>query len=196
MGLTIHYTLSVKRGTLVRELRKVLHRLARRARKNGCAHVGKVLHSTESDPDAPPFFDCAPGCERRLHGGGRGTHGWLLEVWPGEGCETAVFGILQHRRALPPKRGQPAWVTRYSKRSDWELAAWCKTYYAANYGHEHFVQCHERVIQLLDLWRAAGFGLRVQDDGGFWQSRSRESLAAQIGDLESFRRMAQHRVWS
>lgn len=186
----------MKRGTRVRDLRKVLYRLARRARQNGCAHVGKVLHSAESDPAAPSFFDCAPGSERRLDGGGRGTHGWLLEVWPGEGCETAVFGILQHRRKLPRKRGQPEWVTRYAKLSDWKLDAWCKTYYAAEHGHKHFVQCHERVIQLLDLWRAAGFGLVVEDEGGFWKTRSREALAAQIGDLDLFRKLAKQRVWS
>jgi len=196
MGLTIHYTLSVKRGTRFREVRNVLRRLARHARKNGCAHVGKVLHSAESDPDAPPFFDCTPENERRLHEGGRGTQGWLLEVWPGEGCETAVFGIVQHRRILPPKMGQPKWLKRYSKCSDWKLDAFCKTYYAAEHGLEHFVQCHQLVINLLDLWREAGFGLHVHDEGGYWKSRSDEALAAQIGDYETFLKVAQRRVWA
>ena len=196
MGLTINYTLSVKRGTLFRDLQKVLRRMASHARKNGCAHVGKVLHAAESDPAAPPFFDCTPGRERRLHGGGRFSHGWLLEVWPGEGCETAVFGILQHRRTLPPEKGRPAGVTCYSKCSDWKLDAFCKTYYAAEHGLEHFVQCHERVVQLLDLWREAGFGLRVYDEGGFWEKRSREVLARQIGDHKLFLKVAQRRIWS
>ena len=195
MGLTIHYTLAVKRGTTFCWLKNLLRRTQRLARKNGCAYVGKVLHSTESDPDAPSFFDCAPGNERRLHGGGRGTHGWLLEIWPGEGCETAVFGILQHRRKLPPKKGQAAWRTRYSKRSDWKLDAFCKTCYAAEHGLEHFVECHERVVRLLELWRGAGVRLWVHDEGAFWKTRSREILAAQIGDVESFRKMARNRVW-
>ena len=180
MGLTIHYTLSVKRGTTFVALKNLLRRLQRRARQDGCAYVGKVLHSTESDPDAPPFFDCAAGHERRLHGGGRGTEGWLLEVWPGEGCETAVFGVLQHRRELPRRKGQPDWETRYSKLSDWRLDAFCKTEYAAGHGTNHFVRCHERVIRLLDLWGEVTGRLRVRDEGGFWQTRSRPALAAQV----------------
>jgi hypothetical protein len=184
MGLTIHYSLSVKRGTTFRFLKNLLRQTQRLARKNGCAHVGKVLHSTETDPDAPPFFDSVPGRERRLHGGGSGTHGWLLEVWPGEGCETAVFGILQHRRTLPPKQRQPAWITRYSKRSDWNLDAFCKTQYAGEHGWEHFRACHLRVIHLLDLWRETGARVKVHDEGGYWESRSEKKLRQELDDYD------------
>jgi hypothetical protein len=184
MGLTIHYTLSVKRGTTVRFVLNLLRATARCARKIGCAHVGKVLHSTETDADAPPFFDCAPGHERRLHGGGRGSNGWLLEVWPGEGCETVVFGILQHRRILAPKPGQAKWKTRYSKRSDWKLDAFCKTQYAGAHGWEHFRACHLRVIQLLDLWREAGAQVEVHDEGGYWKSRSEKKLRQELEDCD------------
>ncbi len=189
MGLTIHYTLTVKRGTTFGFIKNLLRRTQRLARKNGCAHVGKVLHSTETDPDAPPFFCSVPGRERRLHEGGAGTNGWLLEVWPGEGCETAVFGTLQHQRILPRKKGQPKWQTRYSKLSDWRLDAFCKTYYAVAHGREHFVQCHERVIQLLDLWRDAGVRVEVHDEGGYWINRSRAALAAQIRDPKRVRQI-------
>ena len=196
MGLTIHYTVSVKRGTTVRFIKNLLRRTQRLARKNGCAHVGKVLHSWESDPEAPPFFDCVPGRERRLHGGGSGSYGWLLEVWPGEGCETAVFGILQHQRELPRKKGQPSWVTRYSKLSDWKLNTFCKTEYAGEQGREHFVACHLRVIQLLDLWRAAGARVEVHDEGGYWKTRCKEALARQLGDQETLLKVARSRCWA
>ena len=56
-----------------------------------------MLHSTETDADAPKFFDCVPGRERRLHGGGSGSNGWLLEVWPGEGCGMVV--LMRHADA-------------------------------------------------------------------------------------------------
>jgi hypothetical protein len=184
MGLTIHYTLSVKRGTLVRFITNLLRRTQRLARKNGCAYVGKVLHSTESDPDAPPFFDCVPGRERRLHGGGPGTHGWLLEVWPGEGCETAVFGILQHRRELAPRKYELGWMRRYSKCSDWKLDAFCKTQYAGEHGWEHFRACHLRVIQLLDLWRDAGARVKVWDEGGYWKTRSEARLLKEVAEYD------------
>jgi hypothetical protein len=184
MGLTINYTLSVKRGTPFVFLKKLLRQTQRLARKIGCAHVGKVLHSSETDADAPPFFDCVPGRERRLHGGGSGSNGWLLEVWPGAGCETAVFGILQHRRILPPKKGQPKWVTRYSKCSDWKLDAFCKTQYAGEHGWVHFRACHLRVIQLLDLWRGTNTQVEVHDEGGYWESRSEEKLRQELDDYD------------
>ena len=118
MGLTIHYTLRPGRLRTVVELKRVLRRLQRLARKNGCVRVGKVLPAAESDPEAPEFFDCAPGHERRLHNGGAGTEGWLLEVWPGEGCETMVFGLVAHRRELR-RKGPSSWRRRYAKRRYW-----------------------------------------------------------------------------
>ena len=185
MGLTIHYSLSVKRGTMIRFVKSLLRRTQRLARKNGCAHVGQVLHSTETDADTPSFFDCAPGQERRMHGG-RGSHGWLVEVWPGAGCETAVFGILQHRRILPPKKGQPKWKTRHSKCSDWKLDAFCKTQYAGEQGWEHFRACHLRVIQLLDLWREAGARVEVHDEGGYWPMRSEAKLRRELEEYDRY----------
>ena len=178
MGLTIHYTLTVKRGTTVRWFKNLLHRTRRLALKIGCARVGPVLHSAETDPDAPEFFYTAPGVERRPNGG-PGTHGWVLEVWPGEGYHTALFGTLQHRRVLPRKKGQPSWKTRYSKLSDWKLTDYCKTCYAARHGAEHFIECHLRVIRLLDYWREAGVKVEVHDETGYWKTRNRETLVSE-----------------
>ena len=178
MGLTIHYTLKVKRGTTVRWFKNLLHRTRRLALKIGCARVGPVLDSTATDPDAPEFFWTAPGDKRRPDCG-PGTFGWVLEVWPGEGCETAMFGILQHRRVLPRKKGQPSWKTRYSKRSDWKLHEYCKTCYAARHGVEHFIECHLRIIRLLDYWREAGVSVEVHDEAGYWESRRREMLVSE-----------------
>lgn len=191
MGLTIHYTLTA-RGSLPDEtVRQLVQRTARRAKELGCAHVGKVLSSLESDREAPDFFDTRWGNPRRCSGGS-GTRGWLVEVWPGEGCATAVFGLMRRR-----PRDPGVWPRCRRTRRDacWELHEYCKTYYAALVSHDHFVRCHERVIRLLDLWRRAGVTVRVQDEGGFWKSRSREALAAQIGDLEAFRKMAGSGIW-
>jgi len=184
MGLTIHYTLRPGRLRTVAELKHLLRRLQRRARKNGCAHVGKVLHAAENDPAAPEFFDCAPGTERRLHEGGRGADGWLLEVWPGEGCETAVFGLVAHRRELPRRAGQSSRRRRYAKRRVWRLDAFCKTQYAGEHGWEHFRACHLRVIQLLDLWREAGARVEAHDEGGYWKERSEAKLRRELEDYD------------
>lgn len=181
MGLTIHYTLSMKKGTTFRFLRDLLKGTARLARKIGCAHVGKVLHSTETDPTALPFFETYPGRERRL-AGGSGTHGWLLEVWPGEGCETAKFGILRERREIPSKGRKTVWPPRY--RTRWTLHWFCKTQYAGEHGWEHFLKCHLRVIRLLDYWREMGAQVKVHDEGGYWESRSEKKLRQELGDYD------------
>ena len=192
MGLTIHYTLTA-RGTLRDE---TVHRLVQRtawlAQKIGCAHVGKVLLACEGDRDAPEFFDSAERCERRMFGG-PSKRGWLVEIWPGEGCETAVFGLVRRRPRIPGefyRTRKPRWNSR------WQLHAWCKTYYAAERGLEHFVQCHERIIQLLDLWCRADVSVRVRDEGGFWKNRDRKLLAAQIGDMNLFLKVEQRRECS
>ena len=164
-------------------------------RKIGCPYVGKVLPSAENDPDAPEFFHTRLGNERRLLGGPR-TRGWLVEIWPGNGCETLTLGLCRaYRLSRRPKNKRVPWLPHYEP-CGWRLDAFCKTYYAAEYGIEHFVQCHERVIHLLELWRGAGVRLRVHDDGGYWKTRSRESLAAQIGNPELFLKVARNRVWS
>lgn len=192
MGLTIHYTFTARSTLRDETVRRLVQSTARLALEIGCAHVGKVLPADEGDRDAPEFFDCHGRRERRMFGG-PGKWGWLVEVWPGEGCETATFGMYRHRPRIP---GNP-YRTRYPRRnSRWEFHGFCKTYYAAERGLEHFVQCHKRVVQLLDLWGRAQVGVRVHDEGGFWKSRSREALAAQIGDLELFRTVAQKRVCS
>ncbi len=178
MGLTINYTLTLKRGTTERWFKNLLRRTRRLALKIGCPHVGPVLYSTETDPAAPEFFKTAPR-EGRWMNGGSGTRGWLLEVWPGEGCETALLGTLRHRLVLPRRKGQPSWETRYSKRTKWKLHDFCKTCGAARHGAEYFIASHLRVIRLLDYWRKAGVKVEVHDETGYWKSRDREPLASE-----------------
>jgi hypothetical protein len=181
MGLTIHYTLSVKKGTTVGQLKDLLKGTRRLARRIGCDCVGRILHSTETDPTAPPFFDSAPGNERLL-AGGPGTHGWLVEVYPGKGCETAQFGVLRERRAIPSKKRKAVWPPRYRTRLrlDW----FCKTQYAGEFGWEHFLKCHQRVIRLLDYWRENGARVKVLDEGGYWRSRSERKLRRILGEYD------------
>ena len=178
---TIHYTLSVRKGTTVGQLKDLLKGSRRLAQRIGCAYAGRILHSTETDPTAPPFFDTAPGRERRL-AGGRGTHGWLVEVWPGKGCETAKFGILRERREIPTKKRNAAWPPRYQTRLT--LHWFCKTKYAGEFGWEHFLKCHQRVIRLLDYWREKGARVKVLDEGGYWRSRSERRLRRELDDYD------------
>jgi hypothetical protein len=195
MGLTIHYTLTATQKLDEKEVRQRVRQTARLARRIGCPYVGKVLPAAASDPDAPEFFDSVAGRERRMFGGPR-TRGWLVELLPGTGCESVTLGLCRRYRLVtrPPKRERGGWLPCYQP-DGWRLDAWCKTYYAAEHGLKHFVQCHERVVRLLELWRGAGVRLQVHDECGFWKTRSREALAAQIGDHKLFLKVAQSRVW-
>ncbi len=186
MGLTIKYSFQARWTLRDESVHRLVQRTARLAQEIGCAHVGQVLRSCDGDRDAPEFFQTRWGVHRRGVGGS-GTTGWLVEVWPGEGCATAVFGLMRHR-----PRNPGAWprISRPRRNSRWELHDFCKTMYAAEHGLDHFVRCHERIILLLDLWRRSSVQVRVHDEGGFWKTRSREALAAQIGDLELFRKVA------
>jgi len=182
MGLTIFYTLAVKKDASNWLIHNLLKGTARLARKIGCARVGKVLHSTETDPTAPPFFDTYPGNERCLPGGS-GTQGWLVEVWAGEGCETAHFGVLREWREIPSKgRAATRLPPRYQTR--WRLDWFCKTQYAGEHGWEHFLKCHQRIIRLLDYWREMGAQVKVHDEGGYWKSRSEKKLRKELEEYD------------
>ncbi len=191
MGLTINYSFTARSTLRDESVRRLVQRTARLAQEIGCAHVGKVLPSFESDRDAPDFFDTRWGNPRRC-AGGSGTTGWLVEVWPGEGCATAVFGLTRHRPRVPGE-----WHKTYRPRrnSRWELHEYCKTYYAAQVSLDHFVRCHERVILLLDLWRRSSVHVRVHDEGGFWKARFKPALAKQIGDPALFAQVARRYIW-
>lgn len=181
MGLTIHYTLSVPKSSGMGFAFGLVKAMARYARKIGCAHVGKVLHATETDPTAPPFFCSHPACERRPIGV-PGEHGWLVEIWPGKGCETAIFGIWVQRGELLRNQGEPAWPRRYRTRL--ALDSFCKTQYAGEHGWEHFLACHLRVIHLLDFWRTRGGRAQVHDEGGYWKARSETKLRKVLDDYD------------
>lgn len=194
MGLTIHYTLIANGKLPEQAVRDRVRATARLARNIGCVHVGQVLPAAASDPAAPEFFDSHAGNARRMFGGPR-TKGWLVEIWPGKGCETLTLGLCRtFRLARRPKNRKILWLPHYEPYG-WRLDAWCKTYYAAEHGIENFVQCHERVVRLLELWHGAGVRLRVHDESGFWQTRCREKLVSQIGDQELFLKAAHSRVW-
>lgn len=104
------------------------------------------------------------------------TRGWLVEVWPGEGCESATFGLCQYPRRIPFRAGSVA--TGY--KGGWQLKGSCKTQYAGERGWEHFLKCHRQIISLLDFWRQLGVTVKVSDEGGYWGTRSEEKLRAAL----------------
>jgi len=139
MGLTISYTLSTKRKPAEALLLQMVEQTAEFARKIGCQQVhgpyagGPAHWKMWKLPDGATTGEPVSAIE-----------GWSVSVLPGEGCESADFGLC-----------------RYPGVKGWKLSTACKTQYAARYGVQHFLDSHRRVISLLDLWRDFGVEIDV-----------------------------------
>jgi hypothetical protein len=49
---------------------------------------------------------------------------------------------------------------------------------------ENFLKCHLQIISLLDFWRGLGVRVKVNDEGGYWRTRSVEELRAELGGYD------------
>jgi hypothetical protein len=185
MGLTIHYTLSVKADISLGVVRELVKRAAQYARKIGCAQVGELLRAEQEENHEPLFFPIGKrktrgGLREQLCGAAVPTRGWLVHVWPGAGCETATFGLCQYPRRISYDRH---YVSTGFK-GGWRFQSFCKTQYAGKHGWEHFSKCHRQVVSLLDFWRGLGVRVKVNDEGHYWKTRSLEELRAELGDYD------------
>jgi hypothetical protein len=88
-----------------------------------------------------------------------------FDTLPGQGCESAAFGLATH--------------TDLSRFNDWSWLGFCKTQYASNpnYGGlENFLNCHLRLVRMLDEAQKLGIFCDVTDEGQYWESRRLETL--------------------
>jgi hypothetical protein len=175
MGLTIHYELSVTQRLSSAVVRELAERTALYARKIGCAEVGEVMRATDDEKSAPLFFHVGKPEDSRF-GHVAPKRGWLVEVWPGEGCESATFGLCKYPSLVPFRAGSVSTGVEYP----WQLKGFCKTQYAGEHGWEHFLKCHKQIISLLDFWRQLGVAVEVTDEGEYWQTRSEEKLRSKL----------------
>lgn len=171
MGLTIHYKLSVVQRISSAVVRELAGRTALYARKIGCAEVGDTVRAAGDDKLAPLFVQVGEP-EDCCFGNVAPTRGWLVEVCPGQGCESAVFGLCQYPRRVLSRTGMVP--TGYGE--GWLLKGRCKTQYAGEHGWEHFLKCHRQIISLLEFWQQLGVLVEVTDEGDYWQTRSEEKL--------------------
>jgi len=108
MGLTSRYKLSVTNYLASVVVRELAGRTALYARKIGCAEVGHAVRAASNQELAPLFVQVGKpedGCFGRV----ASKRGWLMDVWPGEGCESALFSLYQYpRRILSPNGKVPS----------------------------------------------------------------------------------------
>jgi hypothetical protein len=95
-------------------------------------------------------------------------------VKPGNESESAVFGLVRPR---------PGAIANWGYEEDirnWCWQSFCKTQYAANVSDEHFLRCHLMVVEILDEAKRLGFTVTVHDEGLYWDTRSTDSLLAEL----------------
>jgi len=175
MGLTIHYKLSLTKHLSSAVVQELVSRTALYARKIGCAEVSEPVRAA-SDGNLAPLFVQVGKPEDGCFGNVAPKCGWLVEVWPGEGCESALFGLCQYPRWILSRHGKVP--TGYDE--GWLLKESCKTQYAAERGWEHFLICHKRMVSLLDFWRQLGGAVEVSDEGGYWETRDEKKLRSSL----------------
>lgn len=171
MGLTIYYRLSVEKNLTVAVVRDLAERVRLYAQKIGCAEVSGALRAAHN-ADLAPLFVFVGKPEDACFGQVAPTHGWLVDVWPGEGCESATFGLCQYPRWTLSRTGMVP--TGYEV--GWLLKSSCKTQYASEHGWVHFFLCHKRIVSVLDFWRQLGVTVEVSDEGGYWETRCEKKL--------------------
>jgi len=150
----------------------MVERAAQYARKIGCAEVSKPLFPFQ----VPVFSELFVHVSKSCFGGVPARAGWLMEAWPGEGCESAHFGLCQYPRQAPYEmRGQTGWVPTGYRRG-WLFKGSCKTQYASEHGWEHFLRCHKMILSILNFWRQMGVHVEVNDEGSYWETGSEKKL--------------------
>jgi len=98
----------------------------------------------------------------------RSGNGICLGVHVGKGCEP--FRVI---------------LARLGKGQIWRGMDCTKTQYA-----EHFVEAHTLVIRMLDLCKEEGILEKVEDQGGYWETRNLNVLAENINASTEFMKMA------
>jgi hypothetical protein len=176
MGLEIYYKLSASNKLDSASVRELAQRTAVYAKKIGCVAASDVTPADGNVKRAPLFVSVGKVEETGIFGHIPPKRGWLIEVDPGEGSETATFGLCQYPRRAPFRDGTVP--TGY--RGGWLLKGSCKTQYAAEHGWEHFLACHKRIISVLDFWRELGVKVEVTDEGGYWETRSETKLRSAL----------------
>jgi len=108
-------------------------------------------------------------------------HVLAFETEPGDGCESANFGLCQ----FPTEVSHPDFGKLQTELNGWSWSSYCKTHYASDPrcgGLPNFLRCHLGVVALLDEAKKLGVLGTVSDEGDFWETRSLDRLTKEVGE--------------
>jgi hypothetical protein len=198
MGLTIHYRLSSQAENPKAAL-TMIRRLQHEAKSLPFKEVGEVVELAGDACDVENYetnktlrWLLIQASQLVEHANGYYSvlpkRLFAFSTWPGEGCEPANFGLgIYPENIIIPL---PGLNRRQTKRfptsiSGWSWASFCKTQYASKPAHggvENFLRCHMSVVAMLDYAKTLGILKSVSDEGGYWDNRDVQALAAEVGD--------------
>lgn len=115
-------------------------------------------------------------------------HVFAFHIWPGEGADSAPFGLALHPRTINARTCPWGRVDGFKTRpKGWLWSGCCKTGYAGypeNGGVENFLRCHLPLVRMLDHARAMGILDDAVDESGFWAGRDFADLVTYMGGSE------------
>jgi hypothetical protein len=179
MGLTLHFELRLPGDVSREDVLSRLTRLRDAAAAQQFDEVSPIVEARDADSESDEELASArewiqyvadfisvpiPDDERpRYVGEPNSAIGFRVD--PGDGAETATFGLMRLRAEV-------------GGHEEWYWWCSCKTQYASLVSDEHFVKVHTGLVAVLDAAVELGFGVDVSDEGEFWESRSEEVLVA------------------
>jgi len=125
MGLEIFYELHAPAHWSNGRVQDIVEQVHDFALRLGFAEVDSVL---ANDPDAPETLLIKDTSDAALPPSVNSTEGWFFRTWPGEGCESAFFGLCRFPGTVavngvetPTGWGEGWHYHNYAKREDLEI---------------------------------------------------------------------------
>lgn len=177
MGLEIFYDLHTPATWDRTKVRSAVLAARRHAMTLGFKEVNPVKRN---DPARPRTMGVRR-LPKDLYVTADAEDGWFFRTWPGEGCETAIFGLCRFPAHVKVEGRSIA----FGWGAGWHFHDGCKTQYADLVSRAHFLKCHLGIISILDFFRAEGCVVRVRDGGDFWKSRRVERLTRRLEEMHA-----------
>lgn len=178
MGLTFNYELRLPSSFTGDHVSVVLQRLKSRAKRLQFVAISETYEGVD---DAPAdiwrhAFNVFAGVnasqvdpdERKFSGDLSTARGFLAH--PGKGSEPASFGFLLRE-------------FHDDSSHEWFWQGMCKTQYASILGEKHFIDCHLRLVDMMEYAIQLGIDVTVWDEGHYWETRDHNRLLTEVDKM-------------
>jgi hypothetical protein len=123
--------------------------------------IGKIIVSTMCG-DPPDFYGVGFGGE---------PCAITFAIGPRGECDPAILGLI-----APGSRSDAGLPEDDLHPGEWFWSGACQTWRVGLTTEEDFLRYHIGLVRLLDHARALGMSVEVDDEAGYWESRSREKV--------------------